>query len=85
MAAPSWKTASELADGYLSLNQANLKKFEKHELDALQKEIEKLTRDTRAQVVPENDNEAAQSKNRKLLRLNQANVVLQSYRSRMSR
>ncbi len=84
-AGPAWKTATELADGYLSLNQANLKKFEKHELEALQKELEKLSREIRATVVPENDSDAAQTKNRKLLRLNQAGVVLQSYRSRMGR
>lgn len=85
MANPAWKTASELADGYLTLNQANLKRFEKHELDALVKELEKVTRETRSQIVPENDNEAAQARNRKLLRLNQASVVLQSYRSRMGK
>lgn len=85
MANPAWKTASELAEGYLTLNQANLKRFEKHELEALQKEIEKVTRDTRSTIVPENDNDAAQARNRKLLRLNQATIVLQSYRSRMGR
>lgn len=84
-AGPAWKTASELAEGYLSLNQANLKKFEKHELDALTKELEKLSREVRSTLVPENDNEAAQAKNRKLLRISQATVVLQSYRSRMGR
>lgn len=84
-AGPAWKTASELADGYLSLNQANLKRFEKHELEALQKELEKLSREVRSTVVPDSDNEAAQSRNRKLLRLSQATIVLQSYRSRMGR
>jgi UV DNA damage repair endonuclease len=82
---PAWKTASELADGYLSLNQANLKKFEKHELDALQKELDKLSREVRSSIVPENDNEAAQTKNRKLLRISQATIVLNGYRSRMGR
>lgn len=85
MAAPAWKTASELADGYLSLNQANLKKFERHELDALQKELEKLQRELRGQVIPEGETDAMQAKSRKLLRLSQATVVLQSYRSRMGR
>ena len=85
MAGPAWKTASELGDGYLSLNTSNLKKFGKPELEALQKEIEKLTRETRSTIVAENDSDAAQVKNRKLLRLSQANVVLQGYRSKMSR
>jgi len=85
MAAPAWKTAQELADGYLSLNLANLKRYQASELEALQREIDKVTREARAEIVPENDSDAAQAKNRKLLRLNQATVVLQSFRSKMSR
>jgi uncharacterized protein (DUF736 family) len=83
MAVPAWKAASELAEGYLSLNPVTLKRYEKHELDALQKEIEKLTLATRIAIVPTDDSEAAQAKNRKLLRLSQAAVVLKSWRSRM--
>jgi hypothetical protein len=85
VANPAWKTASELAEGYLSLNPVVLKKYEKHELDALQKEIEKLARDTRSGLVPQDDAEAAQAKNRKLVRLSQATLVLQSWRSRMGK
>jgi hypothetical protein len=40
-------------------------------------------RDTRAQIVPANDAEASQAKNRKLLRLSQATVVLNGWRIRM--
>lgn len=83
MAAPAWKTASDVGDGYISLNPVVLKRYLSPELDALQKEIEKLTRDTRSQVVPQDDADAAQARNRRLLRLSQAAVVLQSYRSRM--
>jgi hypothetical protein len=85
MATPAWKTAAELADGYLTLNSNNLKKYLPHELDALQKELEKITRETRSLIIPQDNADASQGKNRKLLRLSQAVVVLQSYRSRMSR
>ena len=51
MANPAWKVASDVADGYVSLNPVVLKKYERHEVDALLKELEKLTRDTRSQVV----------------------------------
>jgi hypothetical protein len=85
VANPAWKTASELAEGYLSLNPVVLKRYEKHELEALQKEIEKLARDTRSGLVPQDDAEAAQAKNRKLVRLSQATLVLQSWRSRMGK
>jgi len=77
--------AADLSEGYVTLNPVTLKKYEKHEVDALAKELEKVMRDTRAQVVPQDDAEASQTKNRKLLRLSQANVVLQSWRVRMAK
>jgi hypothetical protein len=77
--------AADLSEGYVTLNPVTLKKYEKHEIDALAKELEKVVRDTRSQVVPQDDAEASQTKNRKLLRLSQANVVLNSWRIRMSK
>lgn len=85
MAAPAWKAATELADGYLTLNPVSLRKYEGHELDALQKEIEKLSRDLRGQAVPQEETEAIQQKNRKLLRLSQATSMIQAWRAKMRR
>jgi hypothetical protein len=83
MANPAWKVASDVADGYVSLNPVVLKKYERHEVEALVKELEKLTRDTRSQAIPQDDAEASATRSRRLLRLSQANVVLQAWRSRM--
>ena len=83
MANPAWKVASDVAEGYVSLNPVVLKKYEKHEVEALLKELEKLTRDTRSQVVLQDDAEASATRSRKLLRLSQANVVLQAWKMRM--
>jgi cell wall assembly regulator SMI1 len=83
MAAPAWKVAADVAEGYVSLNPVVLKKYERHEVDALLKELEKLTRDMRSQVVPTDDADASATRSRKLLRLSQANVVLQAWRMRM--
>ena len=83
MATPAWKMAADLSEGYVTLNPVSLKKYERHEVDALVKELEKLTRDLRSQVVPQDDAEASQTKNRKLLRLSQATVVLNHWRTRM--
>ncbi len=80
---PAWKVAADVAEGYVSLNPVVLKKYEKHEVDALMKELEKLTRDTRAQAVATDDADASATRSRRLLRLSQANVVLQSWRARM--
>jgi len=83
MATPAWKAASDLAEGYLLLNPVTLRKYERHEIDALLMEIEKLSRDLRGQVIPQDQPEAMQQKNRKLLRLSQGVVVLQNWKSRM--
>jgi hypothetical protein len=85
MANPAWKMAADLSEGYVTLNPVSLKKYERHEVDALAKELEKLTRDLRSQIVPQDDAEASQAKNRKLLRLSQATVVLNNWRIRMSK
>ena len=85
MAAPAWKTAADVAEGYITLNPVTLKRFLPAELDQLQRELEKVTRESRTLIVPENDADKAQSKNRRLLRLAQATTVLNSYRSRMGR
>jgi len=83
MATPAWKMAADLSEGYVTLNPVSLKKYERHEVEALAKELEKLTRDLRSQLVPQDDAEASQTKNRKLLRLSQATVVLNHWRIRM--
>jgi len=83
MATPAWKVAADLSEGYVTLNPVTLKKYERHEVDALAKELEKLVRDLRAQVVQQDDIEASQIKSRKLLRLSQATVVLNGWRIRM--
>jgi hypothetical protein len=83
VAAPAWKAASDLAEGYLTLNPVSLRKYERQELDALQKELERLSRDLRGQLIPQEETEAIQLKNRKLLRLSQAAMVIQSWRVKM--
>ena len=85
MAAPAWKTASDLADGYLTLSPVSLKRMLPVEMSALQLELEKAARDTRSAVIPAEDSDGAQKRNRRLLRVSQAMLVLQSYRSRMGK
>jgi len=85
MATPAWKVATDISEGYVTLGPGILKKYERHEVDALLKEIDRLSRETRALVVAADDSEANQTRNRKLLRLSQANVVLQNWRMRMAK
>ena len=67
------------------LNPPVLKKYERHEIDALQKEIEKLARDFRGPGDRRRRRRCEPARNRKLLRLSQANVVLQNWRIRMGK
>ena len=85
MATPAWKTAEDVAEGYVMLNPVTLKRFQPHELEQLQRELERALRETRTTIVPENDPDKANAKNRRLLRISQATTVLHSYRSRMGR
>jgi hypothetical protein len=82
MAAPAWKIASDVTEGYLTLNTVMLRKFEGHELIAVQTELERSAREIRGTVVPQDDIDGAQKKNRKLLRVSQAITVLQAFRIR---
>jgi hypothetical protein len=82
MAAPAWKIASDVTEGFLTLNTVMLKKFEGHELIAVQTELERSAREIRGTVVPQDDIDGAQKKNRKLLRVSQAITVLQAFRIR---
>ena len=57
-----------------------LRKYEPHELSSLQAELEKASRELRGTVVPADDVDGNQKKNRKLLRISGAITVIQAYR-----
>jgi len=82
MAAPAWKVASDVSEGYLTLNSVMLKKYEPHELVAVQAELDRAARELRGTVVPADDVDGNQKKNRKLLRISQALTILQAARTR---
>ena len=66
----------------MTLNSVMLKKFEAHELVSLQAELDRASRETRSTVVPQDDVDASQKRNRKLLRISQALTVIQAFRIR---
>ncbi len=82
MSSPAWKVVSEIADGYTTLSPAFLKRYQEPELNSLNVELERQTREVRSQVLAADDVEGVQKKNRKLLRLSAAAQVLSAYRSR---
>ena len=69
--------AAQIAGGFMLLSAAHLKGFLPAELQALRFELEKLLRNVRAEVPPQDDALALQARNHKMSRLSSALQVVQ--------
>jgi len=69
--------AGQIAGGFCLLTAANLKGFLPGELQLLRFELEKLLRNVRAEVPPQDDALAQQARNHKISRLSSAVQVVQ--------
>ncbi len=70
--------ANQIAGGFILLSAATLKGFLRSELGALKLELEKQLRNARAEVPPQDDALAQQSRNHKIGRLSSALQVVQN-------
>jgi hypothetical protein len=77
--------ANQIVEGYILLSQATLKGFTNPELTLLRFELEKLQRDARAEVPPQDDANAQQARNRRISRLNSALQVVSHQLTRKDR
>lgn len=68
--------ANQIAEGYILLSTNTLRGFLPGELSLLRVELEKLQRDARAVVPPQDDALAQQARNRKIARLSSALQVV---------
>jgi hypothetical protein len=68
--------ASQVAEGLILLGANSLRGFTPGELNLLRQEIEKLQREARAVVPPQDDALAQQARNRKIARLGSALQVV---------
>lgn len=68
--------ANQIAEGYILLSLNTLRGFMPGELALLRTELEKLQRDARAVVPPQDDALAQQARNRKIARLSSALQVV---------
>ncbi len=69
--------AAQIAGGFTLLSLPNLKGFLPAELQALKFELERLQRNTRSEVPPQDDALAQQARNQKISRLSTALQVIQ--------
>ncbi len=81
MGGSAYAMANSLMEGYLLPSPVNLKRLTTEEMRELTFEVEKLLRDQRAVVPDQNDQLALQKRNQRLLKLSQAQSVLQNYLS----
>lgn len=67
---------TQIAGGFVLLSAQTLKGFQPGELALLRAELEKLLRDVRASVPPQDDALAQQARNHRIARLNSALQVV---------
>ncbi len=68
--------ASQISDGFILLSSNTLRGFPPGDLALLRTELEKILRDTRALVPPQDDALANQARNRRIGRLSSAIQVV---------
>ena len=68
--------ANQIVEGFILLSANTLRGFTDGELNLLRFELEKLQRDARAEVPPQDDAMAQQARNRKISRLSAAVQVV---------
>ena len=84
-AGSAWALVRDITEGYFLLTERPLRLLSPAELDQFNHELDRKMRDLRGEVVPADDVQGNQQKNRRLSRLRGAQVLLQGYRSRARR
>ncbi|HKB72292.1 MAG TPA: hypothetical protein VKH46_15745 [Thermoanaerobaculia bacterium] len=77
--------AKDVAEGYIIVSEHTFKKFQPPELQSFLAEVDKLMREIRGVMPAPDDMDALQRKNRKLQRLNQAQTIVNAFRTKFRR
>ncbi len=75
--------ARDVADGYYLLTERSFRPFSRPELDKIQFELDRKLRELRGEQPALEDLPAIQARNRRLQRLQTAQVMLQAYKVKM--
>lgn len=73
------KIAQDIADGFFSLSPPMLRQYTPADMKTILINLSVVTRDLRQEQIPNEDVMAAKTKNMKLSRLHQAEVVLRAF------
>lgn len=76
----AWAMARDVCDGYILVNERTFVRMSSPDLDKLGFEMQRRLRDVRGVQPDLNDTQALRLRNRKLQRLSQASMVLESLR-----
>jgi hypothetical protein len=68
--------ARQICDGYSLVSQVSLKRLTIDQMVSLEFELDKRLRDTRSEIVPVEDQQATQARNRRISRIDGALRVL---------
>ena len=71
--------SQDIVEGYVSVNQSTLKRFDVADLRQLFFELGKFERTVRGNQIPVDDIEAIKLKNRKLQRIAQALMIIRNF------
>ncbi|MEP0774047.1 MAG: hypothetical protein HRF46_06760 [Acidobacteriota bacterium] len=74
--------AEQVAGGFTTLSSVQLRRLSESEIDQLRFELEKILRDLRALVIPQDELAALQGRNRKISRVTGALQQIQAFRGR---
>lgn len=74
----AYAMARDVSEGYILLNPGLMRKLSIPEMQQLKFELEKVLRDSRATQPPLDDTLAQQQRNRKILRIQQAMMIIEN-------
>lgn len=78
----AYAMARDVAEGYLLVTERIFKTMSRSDLDQVVFELDRYLRELRGEVPPQDDTAALQQRQRKMQRINNALMIVRSYRTK---